>query len=356
MLAWIMVVGMHQSARAQIEGQREPTSIMTVSGPIPVTEIGPVLTHEHLFSIFGAEPSRHPDYDDERLNATVLPALHAVRAQGVRTVVDATAAWFGRDPSRLLRLAEATDLWVVTPTGFYGAAQGRYLPPDVATRSADEIASEWIDEWRYGIEGSGIRPGFIKLGVNAGAMGVVDRKLLAAAARTHLATGLTVAVHTGDNVASAAEQRAILQAEGVSPEAWIWVHAHKVAAVEELVGAAREGGWISLDGWNESTAPQMIDQLLELRKAGVLDRVLLSHDGNLFPFRGEPRPINFLFGAGRKQMTEAGITAEEWNQLTIRNPAKAWAVNVRGAGAAQPKKGQSNDSSAEKRVSPMIHD
>ncbi len=333
MLAWVVVIGLPESAQAQIESLGESPSIMTVSGPVPVTAIGPVLTHEHLFSIFGAEPSRHPDYDDKRLNATVLPALHAVRAQGVRMVVDATAAWFGRDPGRLLRLAEASDLWVVTPTGFYGAAQGRYLPPDVATRSADEIASEWIDEWQHGIRGSGIRPGFIKLGVNAGAMEAVDRKLLAAAARTHLATGLTVAVHTGDNVESAAEQRAILRAEGVSPEAWIWVHAHKVSAVEALISAAREGGWISLDGWNESTAPQMIDQLLGLRQAGVLDRVLLSHDGNLFPFRGEPRSINFLFGAGRKQMTEAGITTEEWHQLTIRNPAKAWAVNVRGAEA-----------------------
>ena len=67
----------------------------------------------------------------------------------------------------------------------------------------------------------------------------MDAKLVRAAARAHLATGLTIAVHTGP-AEGAFEQMEILKEEGVDPSAWIWVHAQGERDKAKHVGAAQQ--------------------------------------------------------------------------------------------------------------------
>ena len=313
-------------------------AIMTVAGPIPLADLGPALAHEHIMSIFGAPAAATYAYDQVALRAAVLPALKALRSDGVAAIFDCTTAYFGRDPAILRELSRESGIRLVTNTGYYGASNGRYLPPGLAALTADAIAARWIAEARDGIDNTGIRPGFIKLGINDGPLSPLDRTLLVAAARTHLASGLTIAVHTGANVAAAKEQQAILRAEGVPPEAWIWVHAHLAATgasgasegADALVAAAKSGVWLSLDGWSSKAAPRLVELLARLKAAGLLHRVLLSHDGNLFPALGRPpRPMSFLFTEGRAMLRAAGFTDEAWKQLTQTNPATAYAVRPR---------------------------
>ena len=86
----------------------------------------------------------------------------------------------------------------------------------------------------------GVRPGFIKLGFNGGALSEVERKLIRAGAAAHRATGLTIGAHTGPAVA-AYEQLAELEAAGVHPSAWIWIHAQNEtdpARYNDAAGAA----------------------------------------------------------------------------------------------------------------------
>lgn len=310
----------------------EPTPvIMTVTGPVAAAEVGPALTHEHVMSIFGA-PAGAPGYDVAALRAAVLPALRQLHADGVAVVFDCTAENFGRDPSILRDLSHESGVRLVTNTGWYGAAGGRYLPASAHTLDVGAIAALWIAEARDGIAGTGIRPGFIKLGVNEGELAPVDRKLLAAAARTHLATGLTIAIHTGANLTAAAEQGALLRAEGVASDAWIWTHAHQSTSPAALLAAAQAGTWISLDNWTPESAARHLELLRVLKSAGLLHRVLLSHDGNLFPAGGRPpRPMRFLFTEVRARLRAAGFTDAEWTLLTETNPAAAFALRVRRA-------------------------
>ena len=65
---------------------------------------------------------------------------------------------------------------------------------------------------------------------------------------THLATGMTIASHTGPEK-PAFEQIEILKKNGVDPSAFIWVHAQQ-APPGKNIEAAKSGAWISLDtGW-----------------------------------------------------------------------------------------------------------
>src|SRR5262249_1120258 len=78
-------------------------------------------------------------------------------------------------------------------------------------------AARWLREWKDGIDDTGIRPGFIKIGVDAGALTVVNRKLVLAAARTHLENGLTIAAHTGDGVAALEEMKVLARRKPIMP-------------------------------------------------------------------------------------------------------------------------------------------
>jgi phosphotriesterase-related protein len=308
-------------------------SVMTVNGPIAPAEMGATLPHEHVLVDFaGAELASPERYDRDSVLQTVLPYLQHVRALGARTLLDATPTYLGRDPLLLRGLADATGMHLLVSTGYYGALEDRYLPPHAFTDSADSLAARWIGEWEMGIDGTGIRPGFIKIGVEPGPLSDIDRKLIEAAARTHLRTGLTIAAHTG-LAGPALEQLAVLDAEGVDRSAWIWVHAQAEADSTVVVRAARSGAWISLDGLAPENIERYVEQLAYLKAANVLDRVLLSHDAGWYhvgePGGGTFRSYETLFTELLPALAEAAFTDDEIRQLTAVNPAEAFAVRVR---------------------------
>ncbi len=306
---------------------------MTVRGPVPPEKLGWMLPHEHLFSNFGEEPAEPPVYDEAKLLAEVIPYAQRVRQLGCGAIADATAAWFGRSPRLLRAISEKTSLHILTNTGYYGAASDRYVPKHAFEESHTTLAARWLREWREGISGTGIRPGFFKIGVDSGPLSEIDAKLVRAAAAAHRECGLTIAVHTGGNPEAARQQLAILREEGVSPEAWIWVHANQVKPGEEQVleEAARAGAWVSLDGLDDASLERHLELLLRLRAMGRLPRVLLSHDGNSFRTGGR-RPLRgytLLFEQFVPRLRKEGLAEAEIRRLTRDNPARAFTVRRR---------------------------
>ena len=156
------------------------------------------LPHEHVLVDFIGAAEVSPDrYDRDEVFRTVLPFVEQFRKLGGQTLVECIPAYLGRDPRLLKRLSQAAGLHLLTNTGYYGARDDQFLPPHAFSESPDQLAARWIREWEDGIDGTGIRPGLMKIGVDSGTLSEVDRKLVQAAARTHLKTGLTIAAHTG---------------------------------------------------------------------------------------------------------------------------------------------------------------
>ena len=137
-----------------------------------------------------------------------------MKALGGATLVECTPAYLGRDPRVLKRLAEASGVYILSNTGCYGANHDKHLPPHAFAESAEQLAARWIREWEHGIDGTGIKPAFIKIGVDAGPLSTVDAKLVRAAALAHKATGLPLAAHTGNGVA-AFEELDLVEEAGV---------------------------------------------------------------------------------------------------------------------------------------------
>jgi phosphotriesterase-related protein len=308
-------------------------TVMTVAGPTEAAELGITLPHEHVMVDFIGADLVSPDrYDRDQVVEVVLPHLADLRGRECKTLVECTPSHLGRDPVLLRRLAAASELKILTNTGYYGADNNRYLPHDAVTATADDLAELWSAEARDGIEDTGIRPGFIKIAVDPGPLSEVHEKLVRAAARTHLATGLTIASHTPDGIA-AGEQLAVLGDEGVDPSAWIWVHAQLEpdSSIHERVAEA--GAWIEFDGIAPDTFATHVDLVLELRRAQLTDRVLLSHDAGWYAVGevggGSFRPYDTLFGELVPTLREAGLSDAEVERLLVTNPAGAFSIAVR---------------------------
>ncbi|MGB3798872.1 MAG: hypothetical protein WA952_03595, partial [Lewinella sp.] len=266
-------------------------TVMTVSGPIDPGELGFCLPHEHILSRFGEAPAEPAEFDERIVMEEVVPYLRYLGELGVSAIADCTAQTFGRNAALLAKLSAESELHLITNTGFYGAAEDRYVPETAYEQTAEEIAAQWIAEFEIGIGESGIRPGFVKTAVDNGPISEIDARLVRAAAITHRETGLTLAVHTGNNAPAAAQQLTILEGEGVHPSAWTWTHAQNVPDSQPLLEAAGAGAWISLDGiklpyyqagklQGADTFDRHLQHLLALRKAGYLKQVVLSHDGS----------------------------------------------------------------------------
>lgn len=309
--------------------------VMTVRGWIDASDTGLTLPHEHALVSFQpyAEWVRQPlAYDRDEVVRVVLPRLRRVRELGCRTFVDATPMNVGRDVVLLRRLSEESGLHVLTPTGNYAARENAFLPPHVFSLTPESLAERWIAEWTDGIDGTGIRPGFIKLGFNGRALSDVERKLIHAAALTHRATGLVIGAHTGPAVA-ALEQLAILERAGVHPSAWIWIHAQGEPDAAQHLAAARRGAWVELDGIDPSSLDRHVEFVMRLRGAGLLDRVLISQDAGWYAVGQRSghmgRSYEVLFTAFLPALRARGFTAAEIDTLMVRNPASAFAVSVR---------------------------
>jgi phosphotriesterase-related protein len=312
----------------------EPAALQieTVRGPIRASELGRTLPHEHvLVDFIGADQISPSRYDANRVFTLVLPHLKQARELGARSLFECTPNFLGRDPELLVRLSEASGLHLITNTGLYGARQNKFIPRYAQSEIGQQFAARWIGEFRDGIGKTGIRPGFIKSGIDTDpALSVLHRHLVAAAAITHAATGLTIAIHTGRGPGLA--ELDVLREHRVSPAAFIWVHAHG-ARDDDIFAAADRGAWLSFDGLNPSSVTRHLQLCTLMKRRGHLKRVLLSHDAGWYdpakPDGGPFRPFDLLFTTFVPLLQQNGFSTDEIDQLTIRNPAEAFAIRKR---------------------------
>lgn len=307
---------------ANASARRE--QVMTVLGPIVPQRLGRTLMHEHVMVDFiGADRIAPGRYDPEEVFRKALPHLQKVKSAGCDTLVDCTPSYIGRDPELLRRLSQASGLQMVTNTGFYGAAQDKFVPAFAYTETSGQLAARWVKEFEDGIPPSGVRPGIIKIGVNAGPLSEIDAKLVAAAAVTHQQTSLTIASHTGDGVAAMA-QIAALTLHGVHPSGFIWVHAQNEPDTSFHLRAADSGAWVEFDGISSAATRKHVELVVGMKRAGHLDRVLLSQDSGWYhvgePGGGDFRPYDFLFTKFLPFLRRAGISERDVETLLVRNP------------------------------------
>jgi len=303
--------------------------IVTVLGPIEPERLGPALPHEHILVDFiGADRVSRGRYDPDQVYETMLPYLQEIVAQGVSGFVECTPMYLGRDPELCARLSRATGLHILVPTGMY---KEPYLPQYAFEQDAGRLASSWIAEFENGIEGTGIRPGFIKIAVFRESLKPMQVKIVRAACRTHLATGMTIACHTGHGPA-AMEMLDLLAAEGVPPHALIVVHANSESDRQYHYRIAEKGAWLEYDNIGSWAPEQHLELLRDMLGRGYGPQILLSMDRGWYhvgePDGGDIKPYTYLFGEFLPLLRESGYGDDIVKMLTVDNPARAFRIDA----------------------------
>ena len=304
-----------------------PGLVQTVTGPIPAARLGLTLMHEHaLVDFIGADQVSPHRYDADQAFTTVLPHLIQAKQHGCATLVECTPAYLGRNVTLLKRLSEASGLHILSNTGYYGAAKDKHLPRFAFTETAEQLAGRWTREFEQGIDGTSIKPAFLKIGVDEAPLSDVDRTLVRAAAITSRSTGLPIASHTGTGLAAMAELEVLDEAR-LPAARFIWVHAQNERDPAFHRRAAKAGAWVEFDGISDTSIARHVELVVQMKTQGLLGRVLVSHDAGWYhvgePGGGQFRSFDALFTKFIPALRAAGMTSTEVIQLLVDNPRQA---------------------------------
>jgi phosphotriesterase-related protein len=292
------------------------TRIETVQGAVDASELGPTLVHEHVRFRDEAVAENWPGrYDGDAEMAAALEAVTAAREHGVRTIVDPTAMFGGRDVRFMKRVADETGVRIVACTGIYTYD---YLPHYFETRSEDMIADHFVEDLEQGVQGSDIRAAFLKCAADAAGVTEHIEKLHRAVARASVRTGAPIMAHSRPASNTGPRQVEIFLEEGVAPEKIQIAHTGDTDDLDYIEGLLATGVWIGLDRYgldlylpyekrNATTA--------ELLRRGYADRLFLSQD--------YCATIDWFPQEAEEALIEAGLV-RDWSMALIFEQVIPW--------------------------------
>ena len=278
--------------------------------------------HEHvLVDFIGADAITRDRYDLNEAFRAAKPKLEELKALGCVRLQECTPNYIGRDPRLLRMLIDAVGIELWTNTGLYAAANHKFLPAFAKTESAEQLAKRWVAEWKNGVDG--LKPRFIKVGVNKGPLHEWDRKVVEAAALTTKETGLPIAAHTGDGAAAREELEIVLKA-GAPAEKFVWVHAQNEKDHAIHTEIAKAAAWVEFDGINARSVRWHEECVEHMARVGLMNKTLISHDSGWYrpgePGGGQYNGYTFLYDNFKPKV-------EGWfRTLLWENPRAAFGV------------------------------
>ena len=349
--------------------------VMTVLGPIDSGALGKTITHEHLFIDLSCyltppKPGQDPAGYFDPVTIKNLRSLNrdpygnrdncilddvglatreveVFKSHGGGTIVDVTLTDIGRNVQALAEVSRRTGVNIVAGCGHYIVSA---YPPGIADLSEEQLTDELLGEIRTGIDGSGIRPGVIGEIGTGHPIDPLEARMLRAAARAQVETGLAISIHVHPPGRRGHEVLDILLDEGVRPEKIILGHidaslAHldiefpqAVAYVESL---ADRGCYIEFDlcgnagyfvtkeaSWWLPSDRERAKALATLCRKGFGERLLLSQDV------GHKHYLSEFGGWGyghvlqdfSHHMAEAGIDQSTAAKFFTDNPARILSI------------------------------
>jgi predicted metal-dependent phosphotriesterase family hydrolase len=300
-------------------------AIVTVKGPIPASQAGYTLSHEHLLcDLWALAKSYDSILDDESL---AIRELAEYREAGGRTLIDATSCGLGRNPSALRRISEATGIQIVMGAGWYREC---FYPDVVFEADTNTLADLIVSEVTQGADGTDIRAGIIgEIGTERKHITPAQERVFRAAARAQRRTGACIMTHTTHFGELALEQIALLQEEAVPAGRIVISHLGDRHDTRELLKIAQRGVFISVDNIGYVGHGYPSDEVRArnvdvLTGEGHLAQIVLSGDicqkTHLAANGGKGYahvPRRFV-----PLLHKNGLSEEATHQMTVVNPAR----------------------------------
>ncbi|MFF1463774.1 phosphotriesterase [Streptomyces sp. NPDC058330] len=318
------------------------TTVNSVLGPVPADELGVVLVHEALLSVFpGAEHAFDITLDRAEIFETLAAKLRDFRAHGGGTIVDSTGMFHGRDVRLYEALSRTTGVHILASTG-QGPEEllgGYFLTPQTNPPTpwpAERFADLFTKEITEGMVVPRLErrgpAGLVATAATRTGMTATDESLLRGAARTALATGVAVSVGYGDDAVHALDVvlDEKLPADRVVVGGMDRKDAVADGAPEEIAG---RGAYVALDhvgteGPEHVTDSERASLVAHLVRSGLGDRILLSV-GATGVAAGHPAndlPYSHVLTAFVPLLEERGVGDDAVRRILVANPRDLLAV------------------------------
>jgi len=318
--------------------------VETVLGPVETSQLGQTLMHEHIFVRSDPAYMSFPHlWDEERWVAEAVQRLREVAALGVRTLVDLTVMGLGRDVPLVRRVAEQVpQLNIIVATGIY-IYNDDEMPRTFRTYSADRLAELFVQDIRQGIQGSGVKAAIIKCVTDEAGPTPQVEKVLRAAARAHLQTGVPISTHTHCWTRRGLDQQRIFQEEGVDLSRVVIGHSGDSDDYDYMVRLMENGSYIGMDRFGIYPVPaaphfptfeKRVEVVAELCRRGYAERMVLSHDASVyidwFPVEAlkvaQPRwHYGHIHQEVLPALRERGVSERQVEQMLVENPRRLFA-------------------------------
>jgi phosphotriesterase-related protein len=304
--------------------------IQTATGPVDADRLGFTLSHEHILVTSAGVVQGFPFlFDMEATRAQIVRELREAHAGGVETIIELSTIDLGRDVDLMARASResrvnivvATGLWLDIPRIFWG-------------RDPDFLARVFIHEIEEGIGETGIRAGVIKVANDMGGVTDEGERVLRAAARACLATGVPVSTHQWAPEEVGMRQIEIFGEEGVDMTRICIGHSADTTDVEYLVRLLDRGVFLSMDrypgregrpNWQQRnrTVKALIDR-------GYAGRLMLGHDYAPAPILvgaenippEEPTRYLFVTRTAIPALKKMGVSDDVIRTMTIDVPRR----------------------------------
>lgn len=310
--------------------------VETVRGQIDTVQMGRTLIHEHLIATDWNLRMNIPGWlDEEKVTDSVAKRILLLKQEyGVDTIGDPTPWSLGRDVRLLQKIAEKADVHVLCATGFYADRQ-----PYFRGVSEKTLIQYMVDEIQNGIQGTDIRPAIIKCATDEKGIDAQNEKLLTAAAKAHLETGIPIFTHSCPANGSGLKQQDIFEREGVDLHKVVIGHCGDSNDVDYIEAILKRGSYVGLDRFGQdkyNPLANRLETMAELLKRGWGKQLVMSHDCIVYynDDRYDVKPkediqhakidLRYIDRFVIPELRKRGITQQEIDQILIRNPATIW--------------------------------
>ena len=321
------------------------TTVNTVTGPLPVDELGVTLMHEHIVIGYpGWEAdSLHPGPKRDEIIAVAVDKIQSMQDLGVQSMLDPCPNDLGRDVELAAEVSSRTGFNIICATGLYKENEGGFAYwhfTRALGRGVEAMAELFIHELSQGIGDTGIKPGIIKVATGEGQITDYEYDVLTAAALASVETGAPITTHT-DQGTMGEEQQAFLVEKGVPAHKIIIGHSCGSADPDYHMSILDKGSYLGFDRFGlDILVPdaQRVEALAALLLRQQERRIVVSHDC-VWCTRGQPFPQDMLAAIDPDtlfnpthfhrniipQLLERGVKQEQIDVMLRDNPRRYFA-------------------------------
>jgi len=267
-------------------------TVETARGPIPISDLGRTLMHEHVFVL---TPDHLANYgpggfwvEDDRV-ADAVVRLSRLKDKGIDSIVDPTVVGLGRDIPRIVKVAQEVEVNIVVATGVYtyGDLPFAYVNrgPGTMLDGPEPMVDDFVRDLTVGIADTGVKAAFLKCAVEHTPMSTGVERSVRAVAQAHLATRAPITVHTSAPEQTARPVIELLRHEGVDLEKVVIGHAGDSNDLDYLMELADTGAILGMDRFGldlMNPTAERIETIVALVQRGYGDRMVLAHDASCF--------------------------------------------------------------------------